>query len=94
MQAYLKCQEIMLISYFTVIEGKEAGIDLERLPFVWKTRKFQVEFKWNGSSQCKNFQKKSNTFRGITFFPFSPKQPKFSVPFVWITSARVHVERK
>ena len=39
-------------------------------------------------------RKKSNTFRGITFFPFLPKRPKFSVPFVWITSARLHVERK
>ena len=28
------------------------------------------------------FRKKSNTFRGITFFPFLPKRPKFSVPFV------------
>ena len=37
------------------------------------------------------FRKKSNTFRGITFLP---KRPKFSVPFVWITSARLHVERK
>ena len=27
------------------------------------------------------FRKKSNTFRGITFFPFLPKRPKFSVPF-------------
>ena len=41
-----------------------------------------------------NFPEKSNTFRGITFFPFLPKRPKFSVPFVWITSARLHVERK
>ena len=40
------------------------------------------------------FRKKSNTLRGITFFPFLPKQPKFSVPFVWITSVRLHVERK
>ena len=40
------------------------------------------------------FRKKSNTVRGITFFPFLPKRPKFSVPFVWITSARLHVERK
>ena len=40
------------------------------------------------------FQKKSNTFRGITFFPFLPKWPKFPVPFVWITSARLHVRRK
>ena len=41
-----------------------------------------------------SFRKKSNTFRGITFSPFLPKRPKFSVPFVWITSARLHVERK
>ena len=41
------------------------------------------------------FRKKSNTFRGITFFPFLPKRLKFSVPFVsWITSARLLVERK
>ena len=40
------------------------------------------------------FRKKSNTFRGITFFPLSPKRPKFSVPFVGITSARRQVERK
>ena len=38
-----------------------------------------------------NFPEKSNTFRGTTFFPFLLKRPKFSVPFVWITSARVHV---
>ena len=38
------------------------------------------------------FRKKVNTFRGITFFPFLPKRPKFSVPFVWITSARLHPE--
>ena len=41
-----------------------------------------------------NFPEKSNTFRGITFFPFLSKRPKFSVPFAWITSARLHVERK
>ena len=40
------------------------------------------------------FRKKSNTFRGITFFPLSPKRPKFSVPFVGIASARRQVERK
>ena len=42
------------------------------------------------------FWKKSNTFRGtcITFFTFLPKRPKFSVPFVWITSAGLQVERK
>ena len=30
----------------------------------------------------------------ITFFPFLPKRPKFSAPFVLITSARPHFERK
>ena len=35
------------------------------------------------------FREKSNTFRGITFFRFLPKRPKFSVPFVWITSGRL-----
>ena len=40
------------------------------------------------------FRIKRNTFRGITFFRFLPKRPKFSVPFVWITSARLQVERK
>ena len=38
-----------------------------------------------------SFRKKSNTFRGITFSPFLPKRPKFSVPFVWITSLRLRL---
>ena len=69
-------------------------LSLERLPFVWKTRKFRGEFEWSGSSRVKFSGKKSNTLRGITFFPFLPKQPKFSVPFVWFTNVRLHVERK
>ena len=32
--------------------------DKERLPFVWKTRKFLGEFKWNGSSRWKFSKKK------------------------------------
>ena len=40
------------------------------------------------------FREKSKTFRGITFFPYLPKRPKFSVPFVCITSARLHVKKK
>ena len=36
-----------------------------------------------------NFPENSNTFRGITFLPFLPKRPKFFVPFVWLTSARL-----
>ena len=27
------------------------------------------------------FRMKGNTIRGITFFPFLPKRPKFSIPF-------------
>ena len=49
----------------------------ERLPIVWKTWKLRGEFKWNGSSQWK-----------FSVFPFLPKRPKFSVPFVWITSVK------
>ena len=41
-----------------------------------------------------NFPEKSNAFRGIPFFPFLLKRPKFVVPFVWITSARLHVKKK
>ena len=40
------------------------------------------------------FRKKKYIFRAIAFFPFLPKRPKFSVPFGWITSARLHVVRK
>ena len=40
------------------------------------------------------FREKSNTFRGITFFRFLPKRPKVFLPFFWITSARLQVERK
>ena len=68
---------------------------MKRLPFVWKTRgKFRGEFKWNGSSRWKFPGKKSNTFRDISFFPFLLKRPRFSVPFVWITSPGLHVQRK
>ena len=38
--------------------------------------------------------KNSNTFRSITFFPFSPKGLKFFVVFVWLTSARLRLEAK
>ena len=65
---------------------------------VWKTWKFRGEFKWNSSSGRWKFCGKKGipfeAFRGITFFPFLTKRPKFSVPFVWITSARLYVETK
>ena len=83
--------DIRIAHFYTVTGENEAGVDPERLPLVWKTRKFRGEFKWSGSSRWKFSGKKSNTFRGITFSPFLPK---FSVPFVWIISARLHVERK
>ena len=38
----------------------------ERLPFVWKTRKFRGEFKWNGHPFS---GKNSNTFRRYYLFP-------------------------
>ena len=49
----------------------------------------------NGTVHCNgNFPENGNTFRGITFFSFLPKQPKFFVPFVWLTSARFPLEAK
>ena len=68
--------------------------DIERLTLVWKTRKFREELKWNGSSRWKFSGKKIIPFEVLPFFPFLPKRPKYSVPFVWITSARLQVERK
>ena len=47
----------------------------ERLPFVWKTRKFRGEYQMERFIPMDIFQK-SDTFRGITFFPFLPKRPK------------------
>ena len=39
-----------------------------------------------------DFPEKRNTFQSITFFPFLPKRPTFSVTFVWITSKREKVK--
>lgn len=47
--------------------------------------KFQEEFKWNGTFRWK-FSEKSDTFRGITFLRFLPKQWKLFVPLAWLTS--------
>ena len=73
---------------------KKHLINLERLPFVWKTQKFRGEFKWNGSSRWKFSGKKVMPFEVFPFNPFLLKRPKFVVPFVWITSARLHAQRK
>ena len=40
------------------------------------------------------FRKKKQYLLRYYLLPFLPKRPKFSVPFVWITSARLHLERK
>ena len=66
----------------------------ERLPFVWKTWKFLRRIRMERFIPMEIFREKSNTFRGITFFPFVPKRSKFSVPFVRTTSARLHVQRR
>ena len=41
-----------------------------------------------------NYPEKKEYLSRYYFFPVLTKRPKFSVPFVWITSARLHVERK
>ena len=60
----------------------------EALTILGKTRKFRGEFEWNGSPRWK--------FSGKKVIPFEvlPKRPKLSVPFVWITSTSLQVERK
>ena len=55
----------------------------ERLPFVWKSRKFRGEFKWNGSYLSRYY-----------LLPVLTETTKIFLPFVWITTARLHVERK
>ena len=41
------------------------------------------------------FRKKSNTFQGITFFPFLlPRRPTFFTLFVWLMSARLPLRGK
>ena len=59
------------------------------MPLVWKTPGENL----NGRFIPVDIFREE-TFRGITFFPFLQKQPKFSVQFVCITSARLQVERK
>ena len=45
---------------------------------------------WNGTVHpVEIFRKKVIPFEVLPFFPFSPKRPKFFVPFVWLTSARL-----
>ena len=49
----------------------------------------------NGTAHSSGkFPEERNTFQDIALFPFLPKRPKFSVPFVWITSARLSLEKE
>ena len=54
--------------HFTV--NTEFILNNERLPFVWKTRKFRGEFKWNGSSRWKFSGKKVIPFQVLPFSLF------------------------
>ena len=49
----------------------------ERLPFVWKTRKFRAEFKWNGSSRWKFSGKKVIPFEVLPFSRSYRNDPNF-----------------
>ena len=69
----------------------------KRLQFVWKTGKFRGELKWMEQLiPVEIFRKKVIPFEVLPFPRFYdlPKRPKFSVPFLWITSARLHVQRE
>ena len=53
--------------------SRERALDSEteeRLPFVWKTRKFRGEFKWNCSSRWKFPGKKVIPFEVLPFSRF------------------------
>ena len=45
------CDDVFL--WTNEIHVSVVSINTERLKFVWKTRKFREEFKWNSSSQWK-----------------------------------------
>ena len=49
----------------------------ERLPFVWKTRKFRGEFKCNGSSRWKFSGKKVMPFEVLLFYRFCRNDRNF-----------------
>ena len=67
------------------------GTAFERLPFDEKPNNSRENS--NGTVHPgKNFRPKKYIFRGITFFSFLPKRPKFFVPFVWLTSSRPPLE--
>ena len=66
--------------------------DRERLPFVWKPRKFRAEFKCFIPVEI--FRKKRNIIRVITFFSVFTETTEIFCTICWITSARLHVQRK
>ena len=97
-----RCQDKVLRKLTTVAattrlrlcRKKNIWSNLERLPFVWKTRKFRGEFKWNGSSRWKFSGKKKCLSRYSLFPVFTETTEICCIPFVWITSARLHAKKK
>ena len=80
-----QCSALLIVSSVSADKKKEKKLKNPEIPGGIQMERFiPVEV----------FLQKSNTFRGITCFPFLPKRPRFSVPFVWITSARLHLQRK
>ena len=59
--------DIRIAHFYTVTGENEAGVDPERLPFVWKTRKLRGKFKWSGSSRWKVSGKKVIPFEVLPF---------------------------
>ena len=57
-------------STFSLVIFRLWVFELERLPFVWKTRKFLGEFKWSGSSRWKFSGKKVIPFEVLPFSRF------------------------
>ena len=57
-------------SAFSLVIFRLWVFELERLPFVWKTRKFRGEFKWSGSSRWKVSEKKVMAFEVLPLSRF------------------------
>ena len=90
----LELTEVIWSDAFPPLRIPSLWADVERFPFVWKTRKFRREFKWNGSSRLKFSGKKVIPFEVLRFSVFTETTEIFCTIFVRITSAGLHVERK
>ena len=84
----------MQVTCRSILNGPLTRAVQERLPVCFENPEIPGRIQMERFIPVEIFRKKSNTFRDITLLPFLPKRPRFSVPFVWITSARLHVQRK